>query len=277
MQKLTEKDIQKVIEANPHLLQVGWKLHLSEYWVADILRCDSIFIDENEQIILVEIKRNFAQFEDISQVLRYYGYLHAQGIQIHKVCLVARGFTDELIHSLKYSNITPIHANEQSIINIIKSSDESITGVYLSPKIELTHSNKFPHLPIHMVPNITQIQQIKQAYQRYQDKFNNTAQTHLYEIWEFTLVPTESYLVSVKHNGQAYHFQKTYSAMSGKSKASRNNSTRMAAWEYYKKNDLECMNLVIHTFRPSKEYSQQWATDKHTIESYVKEFIGENQ
>ncbi|WP_144027991.1 hypothetical protein [Paenibacillus sp. 32352] len=251
---------------NPEKFNVNWEVHSKQEWVATNLRCDVIYRDKSDHTLhLVEFKRHYADFPNISQVLEYYSILMNKGVKITKVYIAATGFSKELLLAMDYGNIQPLNMSQLEIREAKDHTDEQIEGIYNEPLVEITsHIGTFPEIK-HTVENS------ELYYQQYQSNFKDTPQTHFFEIWEYKVPgPDGYYLLSIKHAGNAYHFKHKFGFMQG-TKRTISDSTRNYAWDFLKDNCLEepYKNIIIRSYVPTR-IPKRRMDHKKRIDSFLK-------
>jgi len=254
---------------NPEKFDVNWEVYSKQEWVATNLRCDVIYRDKTDDTLhLVEFKRHYADFPNISQVLEYYSILMKKGVKITKIYIAATGFSEELLTAMEYSNIQPLNMNQLEIREAKGHTDEQIEGVYHKPLVGITlRTGSFPEIK-HTIENSVLF------YQQYQRNFNETPQTYFFEIWEYKVPgPDGYYILSIKHAGNAYHFEHKFDYMQG-TKRMISDSTRNFAWDFLKDNCLEepYKNIIIRSYVPTRAPHRR--TDhKKRIDSFLKEDV----
>ncbi len=288
--KYNEKDIEEIYLQNPHLIikahprfkNSNWITYKHQFKLSETLRCDLIFQDtETKELHLVEIKKHYADFSDISQVMSYYAACKKIGLNITNVYILAKGFSDDLKLALSYCNITPIEINFKAVETAYKDIDEVIRGIYKNPNIYIEPSREvgeFPHIPLEFFSHMSDIEKVKveEAYKQYKFDFYNTPLKYYFEIWEFTVIPNKCYLMSIRHDGEAIHFNNYFPYMTKRQKNSIGLSTRLAAWQYYKSNieNIPYNNFLILTYRPFKH--PLFKPDPKSVNKYKEKFIHED-
>lgn len=235
---------------HPEKFNSDWEIYSKQEWVATNLRCDVIYKSKTDGTLhLVEIKRHQADFPNIAQVMEYYAKLKMKNINVDKVYILAKGFSEELILAMEYCNITPLEIDFVTIEEIRNFTDDEIEGIYSKP---LTTVNNV----VGELPQVTKgIEHIDFMFKQYRDTLMNTPQSHYFEIWEFK-VPNQGghyYLLSIKNDGDLYHFNSRFDFMAG-TKRYLMDSTRNFAWNFFKQNCLDkpYKNLIIRSYNPTR-------------------------
>jgi RecB family endonuclease NucS len=99
-----ERFFQDMYADHPDILfpDRNYEIVKKEEWVNESTRCDIIYRDSiTGGLTLVEIKRHFGSYEDISQVMRYYGELLERGIKVDNIMILAKGFTQPVEEAIK--------------------------------------------------------------------------------------------------------------------------------------------------------------------------------
>jgi hypothetical protein len=236
---------------HPEMFNPDWEIYSKQEWAATNLRCDVIYKSKTDGTLhLVEIKRHYADYPNIAQVMEYYSNLKMKNINIDKVYILAKGFSDELELAMKYCNITPMNIDFVTIKEIRSFTDDETEGIYSEPLTII--KNVVGELP--QVPK--GIEYIDFMFKQYLDTLMKTPQSHYFEIWEFK-VPNPSghyYLMSIKHDGDVYHFNSKFDFMAGTKKGMMD-STRNFAWDFLKQNCLNrpYKNIIIRSYNPTRE------------------------
>lgn len=253
MSLFTEKVIQNVIFSFPSLLNIDEQLEPFEKEKRiEKLRCDAIFkIKNKKEFILIEMKKNNANYSDIGQVMEYYSLLVDKGYNITKVCLLAKHFQDGILSALKYCGIEALEYNEDSIQTIINTSyNENNEGIYLEPISLSEHIGDFPSLPLNKL-NENNRDFISKEFENYKNEFNQKNQQYLLEIWEFTVKKGGGcYLTSIKHKGKAIHpFKSPFEFMASKRST---DASRFAVWNYFQENfgGIPYNKIRVWTYNP---------------------------
>ncbi|WP_243291604.1 hypothetical protein [Bacillus sp. FJAT-47783] len=235
---------------HPEKFNSDWEIYSKQEWVATNLRCDVIYKSKTDETLhLVEIKRHEADYPNIAQVMEYFAKLKMKSINIHKVYILAKGFSEELESAMEYCNITPMKINFETIEEIRSFTNDEIEGIYSEPLTVINNViGELPQFP-------KEIENIDYMFKQYKDTLTSTPQSHYFEIWEFK-VPNpgrQYYLLSIKYNGDLYHFKSKFDYMAG-TKKSLMDSTRNFAWDFFK---LHCLdksykNVIIRSYNPTR-------------------------
>lgn len=235
---------------HPENFNPDWEICSKQEWVATNLRCDVIYKSKTDGTLhLVEIKRHEADYPNIAQVMEYYAKLKMKNINVHKVYILAKGFSVELEFAMKYCNITPMKINFETIKEIRSFTDDETEGIYSEPLTAI--KNVVGELP--QVPK--EIKHIDFAFEQYKDSLMSTPQSHYFEIWEFKVPDPggQYYLLSIKHDGDLYHFKSKFDYMAGTKKILKD-STRNFAWDFFKQHCLDkpYKNVIIRSYTPMR-------------------------
>ncbi|MGG0184863.1 hypothetical protein [Bacillus rhizoplanae] len=272
MQHFSEKVLQEIIFKFPELMNIVDEIEPYEKEKKiDQLRCDTIFkIKNKNEFVLVEMKKESVNYDDIGQVMKYYSLLTKQGYNITKVCLLGKYFEADLLKALDFCRITPILYNETSIHTAISNDyDEMKEGKYLIPKNLEKHNGTFPLLPLDMIDNKEFI--IKE-YEKYKNDFNKKQQDYVLEIWEFTAKKGGGcYLTSIKYNEIAIHpFNKPFHYMASKISS---NSSRFSVWDYFQKEygGIPHNKIKVYTYNPFR--TKRLDHDEYTDTTFLNECV----
>ncbi|WP_285769536.1 hypothetical protein, partial [Peribacillus sp. SI8-4] len=151
MSLFSEKMIQNVLFRFPILTNINEEIEPFEKEKRiERLRCDAIFKVKNKnEFILVEMKKNNANYSDIGQVMEYYSLLIDKGYNITKVCILAKDFQIGVLEALKFCGIEALEYKEDSIQTMINTAyNEHKEGLYLEPITLRKFSGDFPLLPL---------------------------------------------------------------------------------------------------------------------------------
>jgi hypothetical protein len=254
----------------PEKFDIDWEVYSKQEWLATSLRCDVIYKSKvDDTLHLVEFKRHHADYPNISQVMEYYAKLLPKGVQIDQIYIAAEHFSDELLSAMTYCNITPLILDIQDVREVKKHSDEHVEGVYQVPLLEIKSiDGKLPIIE-HFIPHSEFL------YEQYKKHFEETPQTHFIEIWEYKVMRASDhyYILSIKHDGDVYHFSNRLKFMAGKSKQ-LSESTRNYAWDFYKKYCLSepYKNIIIRSYEPSRAAGKRQDVIKK-IEVFLNEDV----
>lgn len=272
MSSTREKEaiFEKFYANNPEKFDINWEVYSKQEWVATSLRCDVIYKSKvDDSLHLVEFKRHHADYPNISQVMEYYAKLLSKGVQISKTYIAAEHFSYELRSALTYCNITPLLIDIQDVREAKSHSNERVEGIYQVPLAEI--KSTVGELPI--IEHF--IRDSEFLYKQYKKHFEQTPQTHFFEIWEYKVTSASDhyYILSIKHDGDVYHFSKRFKFMAGKTKQ-LNDSTRNYAWDFYKKHCLSepYKNIIIRSYEPSRVVDKQHPVVKK-IEVFLREDV----
>ncbi|MCZ0872769.1 hypothetical protein [Peribacillus sp. AS_2] len=259
----------------PEKFNPDWEIYAKQEWLGTNLRCDVIYKSKSDCTLhLVEIKRNFADFPNIAQVMEYYAELDSKNINIDKVYILAQGFSEELRVAMEYCNISPLQIDIETIDKIKEMTVEEIEGIYAVSLEGISHmQGEFPELP----EGISE--EIKLKFESYKKNLISKPQSHFFEIWEFKFPrkgQRPNYILSIKHNGELFLDNHLYEFMQGKSR-SIDESTRNSAWEFYKKNcmDKPYKNLIIRSYDPIRS-TKNLVDTKRKIDNFLREDVNPN-
>lgn len=259
----------------PEKFNTDWEVFAKQEWLGTSLRCDVIYKSKSDgSLHLVEIKRHYADFPNISQVMEYYAELKSRGIKIDQVYILAKDFNEELREALKYCNIRPLKIDFEKVGKLKGMNDEEVEGIFKVPLKEINSVHgEFAKLPKDVS------EQIKFQYESYKKTILKKPQSHYFEVWEFKIPrkgTRSSYILSIKHNGELINFNRTFDYMQGTSR-STNESTRNFAWEFFKKSYLNksYKNLIIRSYDPNRAFNNL-ADDKRKIDDFLSAFVNPN-
>jgi hypothetical protein len=253
MSLFTEKMIQNVVFRFPNLTNINYEIEPFEKEKRiEKLRCDAIFkVKNKDEFILVEMKKNNANYSDIGQVMEYYSLLINKGYNITKVCLLAKDFQLGVLEALKYCGIEALKYKEESIQTVIDTVyNEDKEGLFLTPIALKEHTGNFPLVSLEEFDE-DYADFILEEYEKYKEEFNTKKQQYLLEIWEFSVNQGGGcYLTSIKHKGKAIHpFVSPFKYMASKRST---DSSRFAVWNYFQMNydGIPYNKIRVWTYNP---------------------------
>ncbi|WP_144499765.1 hypothetical protein [Bacillus sp. FDAARGOS_235] len=245
-----------------------WEVYSKQEWIASTLRCDVIYKNKTDQTLhLVEIKRHYADYPNISQVMEYYAKLHMKNIKIDNVYILAKGFTEELRVAMKRCNIIPEEIDFSKIDVIQSTIQDEIEGIFKEPLVQINNiTGDLPQFKGDMEYMDFMLEEYKRVLMK-------TPQSHYFEIWEFKVPNSGGYFLSIKHNGELFHFNKKFKYMQGKKKA-LTESARNFAWDFFKNNCLEkpYKHIIIQSYDPLRA-GDKLDDDKKKIDDFIKAYV----
>jgi hypothetical protein len=77
----SESDLEEVIKNNPDCIEEGLKLHGKQYYAPAAGRLDLLFVDRNNNYVVVELKNTKTSDKVVGQISRYMGYIAEEKVK----------------------------------------------------------------------------------------------------------------------------------------------------------------------------------------------------